>query len=519
MYPASYSAGENKVTISCGKTVKENSTLTYELQKEINGDWTSILEANDTLIYRVNEDTTFDDFSITFFSGTCGSWCFAMFKAIVRSDTCMMDHHTFLKARCGIIEENKTIYSSEISIFSVKGESPKYMHSISNVDERFSKDRSNTLYKMDDVVQLQCVGEVENVNSSPTKDIRWCKKISGKFKVMSLQDRSQTVITSRSKDGCRVVQKSAIFYHVSQNDTLLDIMCESGYPDYGYECGERGINLQIRIPITLIEREEWRMSPIILFDKQSVLNPKRIKLEGAGKLLNLICTASILTRSTYFSKYVNWCIKKEKKAEWTQVSLQESEEKATLISGGKITFYSKIQYHVTVVDSDVHFLCEISNSKTCGTGFTSVQTSVHVDTRKGMQRQMSEEPENNTAVVAALSGLLTLTVILQILVLGVLFRQKEIRMFGWAIRIDRPRKHLSNGQEEKTIACISGNRSLPAIPASETTKTIDCLERACSSYQEGEKRLASTEGDVQQQVNSTYYEGYGYIAVGPIQDD
>lgn len=71
---------------------------------------------------------------------------------------------------------------------------------------------------------------------------------------MSLQDRSQTVITSRSKDGCRVVQKSAIFYHVSQNDTLLDIMCESGYPDYGYECGERGINLKFRIPITLIER-------------------------------------------------------------------------------------------------------------------------------------------------------------------------------------------------------------------------------------------------------------------------
>lgn len=59
MYPASYSAGENEVTISCGKTVKENSILTYELQKEINGDWTSILEANDTLTYRVNEDTTY----------------------------------------------------------------------------------------------------------------------------------------------------------------------------------------------------------------------------------------------------------------------------------------------------------------------------------------------------------------------------------------------------------------------------------------------------------------------------
>lgn len=121
MSPASHSAGENKVTISCGKTVKENSILTYELQKEINGDWTSILKANDSLMYIVNEDTTFDNFSITWFSGTCGSRCFAMFKAIVRSDTCMMDHHAFLNARCGIIQENKTIYSSEINIFSVKG--------------------------------------------------------------------------------------------------------------------------------------------------------------------------------------------------------------------------------------------------------------------------------------------------------------------------------------------------------------------------------------------------------------
>lgn len=43
------------------------------------------------------------------------------------------------------------------------------MYSLSIVDERFSKDRSNTLYEMDDVLQLQCVGEVENVNASPTK--------------------------------------------------------------------------------------------------------------------------------------------------------------------------------------------------------------------------------------------------------------------------------------------------------------------------------------------------------------
>lgn len=121
MSPASYPAGENIVTFSCGKNLKESSILTYELQENKNGEWTSVFIANDSLVYRVNEDITFDDFSISSFSGTCKSWCYAVFKASVRSDTCMMGHHAFLKARCGIIEENKTIYSSDINIFSVKG--------------------------------------------------------------------------------------------------------------------------------------------------------------------------------------------------------------------------------------------------------------------------------------------------------------------------------------------------------------------------------------------------------------
>lgn len=84
------------------------------------------------------------------------------------------------------------------------------------------------------------------------KDIRWCKKIAGTFKVMSLQEPPLTEISSKSKNGCVVVQKSVIFYHVSPYDTLLDIMCESGYSDYGSECGGgRGINIPFRIPITL----------------------------------------------------------------------------------------------------------------------------------------------------------------------------------------------------------------------------------------------------------------------------
>lgn len=83
------------------------------------------------------------------------------------------------------------------------------------------------------------------------------KKIAGTFKVMSLQEPPLTEIFSRSKNGCVVVQKSVIFYHVSQYDTLLDIMCESGYSDYGNECGERGINIPFRIPITYIKTGKY----------------------------------------------------------------------------------------------------------------------------------------------------------------------------------------------------------------------------------------------------------------------
>lgn len=51
----------------------------------------------------------------------------------------------------------------------------------------------------------------------------------------------------RSKDGCTVVQNSVLFYHISQNDSVLEAMCESGW---GYACGINGINETLRIPTT-----------------------------------------------------------------------------------------------------------------------------------------------------------------------------------------------------------------------------------------------------------------------------
>lgn len=47
-------------------------------------------------------------------------------------------------------------------------------------------------------------------------------------------------------------------------------------------------------------------------------------------------------------------------------------------SMGEISIISKIKYHLTVFDKDVHFLCEIFNNSTCGTGLVSFNISIHV---------------------------------------------------------------------------------------------------------------------------------------------
>lgn len=75
--------------------------------------------------------------------------------------------------------------------------------------------------------------------------IRWCKKENGKVKVLLLQDPHRASLFERSKDGFRVVQKSVIFYRISENDTNLEFMCESRY---GLVCGAQGINLTLSVP-------------------------------------------------------------------------------------------------------------------------------------------------------------------------------------------------------------------------------------------------------------------------------
>lgn len=65
--------------------------------------------------------------------------------------------------------------------------------------------------------------------------------------MLIFQDPPRTNVVKRSKDGCTVVQNSVLFYHISQNDSALEVMCESGW---GYACGINGINATLRIPTT-----------------------------------------------------------------------------------------------------------------------------------------------------------------------------------------------------------------------------------------------------------------------------
>ena len=55
---------------------------------------------------------------------------------------------------------------------------------------------------------------------------------------MSKLNPTNTSIVSTSKNGCVVLQKSTIYYSLSNRDSNVEIMCESGYSPYGGECGK-----------------------------------------------------------------------------------------------------------------------------------------------------------------------------------------------------------------------------------------------------------------------------------------
>lgn len=75
---------------------------------------------------------------------------------------------------------------------------------------------------------------------------------------------------------------------------------------------------------------------------------------------------------------INWCVRKQNDSAWTKVNLQGKKKEATSNISGEITVFSKVEYHITVFDTAVHFLCEISQYTSCGNGLASSNISIHV---------------------------------------------------------------------------------------------------------------------------------------------
>lgn len=73
---------------------------------------------------------------------------------------------------------------------------------------------------------------------------------------------------------------------------------------------------------------------------------------------------------------MNWCFKRQVNEAWAKISLQEKIVEAVSNSSGETTIFSKIKYHVTILDKEIFFRCEISRNSRCGSGLASATTNI-----------------------------------------------------------------------------------------------------------------------------------------------
>ncbi|XP_062610245.1 uncharacterized protein LOC134272022, partial [Saccostrea cucullata] len=202
---------------------------------------------------------------------------------------CAIDQNLYSIFRCRVSNGIEIFKSQEKSIISTKGLSPKKIQYLTII--------KSSGKKPGDVIQLKCTAKVKSINGLPIQNIRWCKNITGKFTEISLQDPPIIVPVFRSKDGCEHIQQSEIFYHIIQSDVYLEIMCESGYDKYTSECGKGSANSTLFIKTkTLTEANgQWKVSPILMYDDNGVVDEQNFTTQGFGRTIHLFCSASSFT--------------------------------------------------------------------------------------------------------------------------------------------------------------------------------------------------------------------------------
>ncbi|XP_061185615.1 uncharacterized protein LOC133193676 isoform X2 [Saccostrea echinata] len=454
--------GNNNLTLGCTctkfqKNIIPSVTLRFLQNKSTH--WRYICMANVTGFYWLNKNKTSEFFFANqrcgyhdhYGNSFCGLWLYYLFTL----RTCSVDPDFTPVFQCYYTDDGSIFKSHEMRVFSIKGQSPKMLQGPTIIRGRT---KNNTeLYRVGDVIQLQCVGEIESINGIPSENIKWCKKTPSGFRELKLQEPPLTTPLSSSEDGCTHVQKSEIFYHLTQTDEELEIICIAG-DRHSRECGQFGIRSNILIKARTEVDGIWRMPPIIIYDSDGLINPQNIRTYGTGKIIYLFCSASMV--STSKEEVMTCCVKKgESNEKWTKIRLQEDEMYITLNNSAETVQISRITYHVTEYDNVVHFLCEMSTSSmsTCGSGSRSINLPIYFNSDEIPNRtatlenkvtttasptvsppRSTEHQGNSTVIVlAALTVLLCVLLTLVVLFVFKTYRRGDTTLFGFIIKIER----------------------------------------------------------------------------------
>nr|XP_019925316.2 uncharacterized protein LOC105334289 [Crassostrea gigas] len=306
--------------------------------------------------------------------------------------------------------------------------------------------------KLGEVLQMQCTG-VEDVNIQTNTDIRWCKNVLGQYEVISLQETSQTQIVSQSKDGCTSVQISEIFYHITDEDNELEIMCELGYNENSKTCDKGRFNSTLRIA-TELNDDEWALSPVIVYSDDSMLNPQNITIEGIGRTVQLLCVGSKSSQIELMKEEIMWCVRNKNNTEWTPIVLQENKLETMINSSRKITIYSKVTYHLIGLDKSIDIMCQISSSPKCGSGVISSNVSLQLNPSESEDQYYLKQRERREAWLAVtliISGTLLIVILVLVTILLILAHRKGgLSLFGILIQIER-NKRVVNIQGESRL--------------------------------------------------------------------
>lgn len=388
-------------------------------------EWKTIVEVNESGTFLINSVTAIETDLER--NETCNMLRFNGDRLLIRCqiyanisihlETCK--DHLFPSLRCQLSNGTDIIDSSWD--FEITGK-PTFIDSPSIVNSLTSK-----VFEPGEVLQLQCSGD-KNFSTQTNTDIRWCKFASGQFEVISLQENPQTQIVSQREDDCTFVQKSEIFYHITDDDNDPEFMCELGYNANSKICGKGRFNSTLQIP-TNLKGDKWTLSPVIIYNEDSMLHPQNITMEGIGRTVQLLCVGSKVNQTKSVMEKIMWCIRKENNTKWKPIVLQEDKIESLINTSGKITIYSKITYHLIGLDKYIDVMCQVSSSSNCGSGEVSSTVSLQINPSELADQYYTKQRETVTEHERRESWLVVTLIISVTLLIGILFL-----LFGFVIK-------------------------------------------------------------------------------------